>query len=347
MPPAPTQLLWTGLFGLDAPAVRAGLPCGGTDGLGGVVLFGRNLDPDPGAGPARCAALVRALQAGRGTPAPLAVAMDQEGGAVSRLRTWVGPTPTLRAIWQQGGAAACRRWGGLWGRGLALLGCNVDFAPVADLWDPDGGAAMGDRCAGADPLDAARAAGGFLSGLERAGVRGCLKHFPGLGGLRLDSHQGLPERADPADLPRHGLPFRMLAHPDRLVMVAHLRLPATGGLPASLCRAMVAHNPWGVRARWLPDDLEMGGCRDWDWPERVRLCLEAGHQALLVCQTPDGIAACARAAERLPDSLWRPALDAFLTLRRGLPAPAPAFDPEAWTDWVRDVREAAARVPAS
>ena len=326
----PGRLLWSGIFGLDAGAVQP------DSAPGGVVLFGRNLDPDPAAGPVRCHALVRGLQARWGAPAPLAVALDQEGGAVSRLKPWVGPTPALRDLWLRGGPGACRRWGALWGRGLALLGINVDFAPVADLWAP--GAAMGERCASADPMEAARAAGAFLAGLEGAGVRGCLKHFPGLGGLALDSHLGLPERAgsDPAAL----LPFRMLAQADRLVMVAHLRLPGSAGLPASLSRPMVADNPWGIQARWLPDDLEMGGCQDWDWPERVRLCLEAGHLALLVCQTPAGVAACLDAAGRLPETLWRPALDRFLGMRAGFVRAAPAFDPAAWGLWVREVQAA-------
>jgi beta-N-acetylhexosaminidase len=325
---APRLLLWNGVFGLDGDGLQPWA-------TGGVTLFGRNLDPDPAAGPARCHALIQALQARWGAGLPLAVALDQEGGAVSRLRQWVGPTPTLRDLWRRGGPGPCRRWGALWGRGLALLGCNVDFAPVADLWAP--GAAMGDRCASAEPLEAARAAGAFLAGLEGAGVRGCLKHFPGLGGLALDSHLGLPERA--AAAPEAALPFRMLAQADRLVMVAHLLLPGSGGLPASLSRAMVADNPWGIRARWLPDDLEMGGCQDWDWPERVRLCLEAGHLALLVCQTPAGVAACAEAADRLPEALWRPALERFQALRRTLPAGPARFDQGAWDAWVGEVRD--------
>jgi len=328
MPGTARRLLWQGCFGLDAEALQQ------DHAPGGVVLFGRNLDPDPGTGPARCHALIQALQARWGATLPLAVALDQEGGAVSRLRQWVGPTPTLRDLWGRGGPGACRRWGALWGHGLALLGCNVDFAPVADLWAP--AAAMGDRCASADPREAALAAGAFLAGLEGAGVRGCLKHFPGLGGLALDSHLGLPERAE-AD-PEAVLPFRMLAHADRLVMVAHLLLPGSDGLPASLSRPMVADNPWGIRARWLPDDLEMGGCQDWSWPDRVRLCLEAGHLALLVCQTPDGVAACAEAADRLPEAIWRPALGRFMTLRRHLPVARPRFSRAAWRAWLAEIK---------
>lgn len=328
------QLLWTGFRGLD-PA-GADLPFR----PGGVILFARNLDPDPEGGPARCRALIDGLQARFGADLPLAVALDQEGGSVSRLRPWTGPTPPLRRLWTRGGASACSAWGQLWGEGLRMLGFNVDFAPVLDLWDGHPGAGIGDRAASGDPSEAAAAAGAFLHGLESTGVRGCLKHFPGLGGTTLDSHQGLPALGDQARVNRNAEAFIPLAHSDRLVMVAHLRTPASGALPASLHRGSVGDNPWGVQGRFLPDDLEMGGCADWSWDDRVRLSLEAGHQWLLVCQTPEGWTACAEAAGRLPGSLWAPALEATRSMRRHLP-PALPFDRQAWKAWVARLQRAA------
>jgi len=321
------QILWTGFNGLDPAGVD--LPFR----PGGLILFARNLDPDPAIGPARCRALIDGLQARFGADLPLAVALDQEGGPVSRLRPWTGPTPPLRQLWTRSGPEGCAAWGRLWGEGLRLLGFNVDFAPVLDLWDGHPGAGIGDRAASADPSEAARAAGAFLHGLESTGVRGCLKHFPGLGGTTLDSHQGLPVLEDAGQVDRNAEAFIPLAHSDRLVMVAHLRTPASGALPASLHRGAVQDNPWGLRGRFLPDDLEMGGCTDWSWDDRVRLSLEAGHQWLLVCQTPPGWNACAEAAARLPKSLWSPALEANRSMRRHLPSAIP-FDSQTWKDWL-------------
>ncbi|WP_257310390.1 glycoside hydrolase family 3 N-terminal domain-containing protein [Geothrix fuzhouensis] len=332
----PHQLLWTGFRGVDAHAVE--LPFT----PGGLILFARNLDPDPEAGPSRCRALVDGLQARYGGELPLAVALDQEGGPVSRLRPWVGPTPPLRQIWTRGGTERCAAWGRLWGEGLRLLGFNVDFAPVVDLWDGHPEAGIGDRAASADPAEVAAAAGAFLHGLESTGVRGCLKHFPGLGGTTLDSHQGLPELSATTQVDFNAKAFIPLAHPDRLVMVAHLRTPASAPLPASLHRGSVASNPWGIQGRFLPDDLEMGGCADWSWDDRVRLALEAGHQWLLVCQTPEGWSACADAAARLPESLWQAPLQATRVMRRNLARAIP-FDPRAWETWREQLRQAVHR----
>jgi beta-N-acetylhexosaminidase len=333
------DLLWAGFAGQDAGDV-GWLP----EAPGGVILFARNLDPDPVLGPARCRALLDGLQARWGAGLPLAVAVDQEGGAVSRLRPWVGETPSFRAIRERGGAAACEAWGRLWGEGLAMLGFTVDFAPVADLWDGNPGTGMGDRCASTDPVEVATAVGAFLHGLESTGVRGCLKHFPGLGGTTLDSHKGLPELEDDARIAANARAFQMLANEDRLVMVAHLKTPATEGLPASLHRGSVAENPWRVAGRFLPDDLEMGGVAGWSWDDRVRLSLEAGNEWLLVCQSEAGVGACFEAASRLPEGLWKPAVARSRRMRENLPrTQSGPLDLGVWQAWVDRVHRAAPR----
>lgn len=222
-----------------------------------------------------------------------------------------------------------------------MLGFNVDFAPVADLWHGVEAAGIGNRAASSDPGAVAMAAGAFLHGLESAGVRGCLKHFPGLGGTRVDSHKALPELEDAQTVRRNAEPFIALSNEDRLVMVAHLKTPATGPLPASMHRGSVAENPWGVRGRFLPDDLEMGGCADWSWQDRVRLCLEAGHEWLLVCQSGQGVRACAKALAEQPESLRLPALAKNLSMRSNLPPHQPGpLDPAAWAAWMERVRMA-------
>jgi beta-N-acetylhexosaminidase len=326
------ELLWRGVWGLDASDISG-------PRAGGAVIFARNLDPDPEAGPERLLRLNQAIQRAWGADCPIAVAIDQEGGRVSRLRAWTGETPSLRQIWLGGGAEGCGLWGRLWGRGLGLLGVSVNFAPVLDLFDGREDMGLGDRCASSDPEDVCIAAKAFLDGLESTGVRSCLKHFPGLGGTQVDSHHAMPSIEDPSVIARNAGPFRCLAKPESLVMVAHLRTPESNGLPASLHRGHVAENPWGVKAQWIPDDLEMGGCVAPDWRTRARLALEAGHIALLVCQTQDAVGEAAEAAEALDDRLASNALESFRAFRKSLRPIPEAFDKSAWGAWIGEVRQ--------
>jgi beta-N-acetylhexosaminidase len=332
-----SELLWRGIWGLDISDVSG-------PQTGGIVIFARNLDPDPEVGPKRLFNLNCAIQHTWGKTCPIAIAIDQEGGRVSRLRVWTGETPPLRQIWLKGGAAACELWGHLWGRGLSLLGISVNFAPVLDLFDGREDTGLGSRCASEDPAEASLAAGAFLSGLESAGVRGCLKHFPGLGGTQVDSHQAMPSIDDPSVITKNIAPFLRLADPDRLTMVAHLQTPESNGLPASLHRGHVAENPWGVRARWIPDDMEMGGCQAPDWQTRSKLALEAGHIALLVCQTPEVVQQAAEAAETLDDSLALPAIEAFRSLRKTLLPIPDHFDSASWQTWICEIKQQSEKI---
>jgi beta-N-acetylhexosaminidase len=333
-----SELLWRGIFGLDASDISG-------PRAGGTVIFARNLDPDLASGPERLFRLNQAIQQAWGADCPVAVAIDQEGGRVSRLRAWTGETPSLRQIWLRGGPEACGLWGRLWGRGLGLLGISVDFAPVLDLFDGREDTGLGDRCASNDPEDVCIAAGSFLDGLESTGVRGCLKHFPGLGGTEVDSHLSMPSIEDTYVKEKNAAPFLRLSRPDRLVMVAHLRTPGSCGLPASLHRGHVAGNAWGMAARWIPDDLEMGGCVAPDWKARARLALEAGHLALLVCQTPEAVRQASEAAEALGDELAFSALGSFRSLRQSLRPMPEAFDRASWEAWVSEVRQQSEKMP--
>jgi beta-N-acetylhexosaminidase len=327
-----SEVLWRGIWGLDESDISG-------PRAGGVVLFGRNLHPDPASGPERLFRLNRAIQQAWGTDCPVAVAMDQEGGKVSRLKAWTGETPSLRQIWLYGGEDACRLWGRLWGQGLGLLGISVDFAPVLDLFDGREDTGLGSRCASEDPEDVCLASGSFLDGLESTGVRGCLKHFPGLGGTQVDSHLSMPSIDDPSVIAKNVVPFLRLARPGRMVMVAHLQTPQSCGLPASLHRGHVAENAWGVTAEWLPDDMEMGGCAAPDWKTRARLALDAGHLALLVCQTPEAVRQASEAADALDDSTVSEALKAFRSLRKSLRRMPETFCMASWDTWIGDVRQ--------
>ncbi|MEX1310514.1 MAG: glycoside hydrolase family 3 N-terminal domain-containing protein [Candidatus Sulfomarinibacteraceae bacterium] len=253
----------------------------------GVILFERNV---------ASADQVRELVAHlvELDPRPF-VAVDLEGGAVNRLRPIWGELPSAseaaiagrRAVGALGEAvgAACRN-----------LGIHLDLAPVVDLDRPNGLIARQGRAMAADPERVAVLARVFNKGLASWGVRGCLKHFPGLGEIPVDTHEELPTIDAPADeLDQQVRVFAELSAEIPIVMVGHVIVPALGDgrAPASLSPAVVR------RAARLPgspiilsDDIEMGalaGCGD--LPERVETALAARIHGVLVC----------KAFERLPE----------------------------------------------
>ncbi|MCL1894179.1 MAG: hypothetical protein FWG02_08105 [Holophagaceae bacterium] len=328
-----SELLWRGVWGLDIEEIVG-------PKAGGLVIFTRNMDMNPESGPERLFTLNRGIQELWGQECPIAIAIDQEGGTVSRLKPWIGNTPTFWQVWKDGGAQTCEMWGRLWGRGLGLLGISVNYAPVLDLFDGNEGTGLGQRCASDDPNEVCVAAGAFLKGLESTGVRGCLKHFPGLGGTVVDSHLEMPSIDDPATIAKNMLPFLALAEPTRMIMVSHLKTPTSRDYPASLSKNHVSDNIWGITGRWIPDDMEMGGCNAPDWNTRARLALEAGHMSLLVCQTDETVLEASKAVELLDDSLVSQAINTFRSVRRELMPIPEHFDRDGWKSWIEDVKKA-------
>ena len=227
--------------------------------------------------------------------------LDQEGGPVDRLRDLLAPAPSFARV-SRAGAGAARRAGELAGGALARLGFDVDLAPVVDRAVPGAGAAvLGERSASPDPGPVIQAAAGFLQGLHSRGIAGCLKHFPGLGRARFDTHQKLPViESDPHQLALDVAPFDALMAEARAIMVSHAA--AEDGVPASLSA------PWartylreilGFDGAAFSDDLEMGALDAFgSLPERCVRASIAGCDLLFVCRRIEEYPACAEAVER-------------------------------------------------
>jgi len=303
----------------------------------GVILFGRNLTT-----PQSLVELIAEL--GRLPAPPVLLAIDQEGGRVSRLEPWIGVTPTARELARRGSAEA-QRFGRLTGEALSALGFNVDFAPVLDLSETDAPNGIGDRSFGTDPRAVIELAGAFLDGLQAAGVAGCLKHFPGLGCTRVDSHVELPRVDRGADeLERLDLaPYLALAPRAASVMIGHGHYPAWdpgSPLPASGSAAIVRgllRERLGYRGLVVSDDLLMGAVarHDEDGAFAVQ-ALAAGCDLLLYCadlaRAELASTALERAAEADPEFGERleRASEAVERLSRRWPAPRPRA-----ADWAR------------
>jgi beta-N-acetylhexosaminidase len=257
----------------------------------GVVLFDRELSGAGGArnviDPGQVARLVSDLkhELGAGT----VVAIDQEGGAVRRLRREDGfvETPSARELGAMGESdvrAAARAQGAQ----LAALGIGWNFAPVVDCAD-GGSPGIGDRgrSFGLDPARVAERAMWWIEEHERAGVRSCLKHYPGLGAARVDTHVGMADVTGTDREVERGV-FREVvgARSGAAVMVAHVMDRGVDGeLPASLSGAHVRgglRGGLGFDGVVVTDSVDMGAITArWGAGDACVLALRAGVDLVL------------------------------------------------------------------
>src|SRR5262249_41047485 len=119
-------------------------------------------------------------------PSPL-VAIDEEGGRVTRLAPHVEGLPSASSMAALGPKPIAAYWE-RYGRLLSRLGADVAFPPVVDLCPPDAPTGIADRSYGTAPAAVVACAGAAIDGLEAAGILPTIKHFPGLGDTLLDSH---------------------------------------------------------------------------------------------------------------------------------------------------------------
>ncbi len=262
--------------------------------VGGVILFSRNF-----ADPAQLARLVADIH---GLRSPrLLVAVDQEGGRVQRFRAPFTRLPAVRALGglydrePEAALALAETTGWLMAAELRALDVDLSFAPVVDL-DHGLSSVIGDRAFHATPAAVTRLAGAYRRGMQRAGMHAVIKHFPGHGGVRADSHLELPEDGrDFAQLRSHDLlPFRRLIENGvAALMTAHLRFPRIDPEVVSFSRHWLGdflRGELGYQGAVFSDDLAMAGAAvAGGFADRARAALAAGCDMLPLCHHPEGV----------------------------------------------------------
>ena len=270
---------------------------------GGIIYFDNNV-----ATVDQVRRLSTGLQrAARGEGYRLLIMTDQEGGRVSRLPGRAANSQPAAASYH-GHTRPARRDARSVGAAMRRMGVLVNLAPVADVNTVGDAGVIGDRSFGSTALRVSRMVRAQICGYHSGGVATTLKHWPGHGSTRVDSHQRLPRLRLP--IPRwrrvHMPPFRDgIARGADLVMVGHLAYPALDrtGRPASLSRRLNAH--W-LRGRFdfggvvITDSLTMGALRNFGRSGRLAVrAHRAGSDLLLMPGWPRA------AARRLASAVRR------------------------------------------
>ena len=234
------------------------------EGLGGVVLFARNVGEQEE---------LRNLTGSIRVSPETVVAIDEEGGDVTRLEADRGSSvPGHLALGAVDDLALTEQIARALADELSAVGITLNLAPVADVNTNPLNPVIGVRSFGADPALVSRHVAVFVTGLQAGGVAACAKHFPGHGATDVDSHLDLPVvRATREELlAGELLPFRAaVAAGARAIMSAHLVVPSIDEVPATLSHAQLTgllRDELGFTRAIVTDALEMKAvARRWGW----------------------------------------------------------------------------------
>ena len=253
---------------------------------GGFILFTRNL-----VSASQTRQLTDALrQLCDHTPF---IAIDNEGGRVWRTSPFLPSPPSAQQLRTKEDPRIIAEVGWATGQILALLGINLNLAPVLDIdHHPQAVNSLNGRCWGEGDQQVINHAGTFNRWQRRQGILGCAKHFPGGGQAQTDPHHTLPVASASIDeLQRQDLvPYTALMPELDAIMVSHIHFSRIddNNLPASLSRNIIQRL---LRDRLgfdqhlvLTDDLDMGAIQQtYGTPEAARLAIEAGGDLVLLC----------------------------------------------------------------
>ena len=273
------------------------------DACAGVILFTRNF-----ASRAQVAELSAAIR--EAAPRPQLVCVDQEGGRVQRFREGFSALPPLETFgrhYEEDPCAAvdmAREHAWLMASEIRATGIDLSFAPVVDLGR--GNLAIGDRAFHERPEVVAELTRAYVEGMHAAGMGATLKHFPGHGSVREDTHfdHAIDDR-----------PLDVIQGEDLVPFAAGIQAGADAVMMAHVVYPRVAPEPAGYSPRWIndilrtqmgfrgvvfSDDIGMAAAHGAGGVEaRVHAHLDAGCDVVLVCH-PELVPASLAAVEGRP-----------------------------------------------
>lgn len=259
--------------------------------IGGVLLFD---NPDPSIGnidsPSQLKTLTTSLQ--ELTPVPLLIATDQEGGAVARLKPRNGfpAMPSQQTLGNLNDPAATRRYANSTAFVLKDHGINLNLAPVVDLNTNPSNPVIGSlgRSFSADPAIVTSQSSSVLSAHADQGVYCALKHFPGHGSSRADSHAGFVDVTNTWSRIELEPYKRLIASGQcNIIMTAHIfNANLDPDLPATLSRATITgllREELGYDGVIMTDDMQMGAITAYySFDKAIELTIKAGVDIITI-----------------------------------------------------------------
>lgn len=255
---------------------------------GGIIIFGGNIES-----PAQLKELVNDIKTG--SRIPLFMGIDEEGGMVARIANSPGfdvkKYESMQKIGNTKDPKNAEEAGKVIGAYLRAYGFNLDFAPVADVNTNSENIVIGSRAFGNDPQLVAEMVSAGISGLHRSGVMSCIKHFPGHGDTKDDTHAGFVsidknwEELEACEL----ISFKAgIEAKTDMIMISHITAGniTEDGLPSSLSQEMIEgrlRRDLNFDGVIISDSMSMGAITErYSSGEAAVLAIKAGTDIVLM-----------------------------------------------------------------
>jgi len=229
---------------------------------------------------------------------PPLIAIDQEGGSVTRLAPPFTQFPDARVLAEsENPENALGDFARVCSRELRDIGVNYNLAPVLDVCDAGKEYFMEKRSLGGDPEVVGKLGTHVIKEMQAKGIAACAKHFPGLGAAVVDPHLELPyvAKTEPDIRTQDILPFQQaVAAGVASIMTSHtIYHHLDPDNPATLSRKILTgllRNELGYDGVIVTDDLEMGAIEnEGDLGEAALQAFAAGADLLLICQSHEKV----------------------------------------------------------
>lgn len=225
------------------------------------------------------------------TPNSPFIAVDQEGGLVSRLKESKGFPRSVSAeyLGDLDNEDSTRHYARIMAQEFMVVRTNTNFAPVVDVNTNPDNPVIGEleRSFSSDPEKVAEHAGYVIDEYSKEGILSVLKHFPGHGSSTSDSHLGFTDVTDTWD-PKELIPYKKLfAEKDiRAVMTAHIFNANIDSVwPATLSEKTInglLRDSLGFEGVVFSDDMQMDAIRaEYGLETAIQQAINAGVDVLI------------------------------------------------------------------
>lgn len=253
--------------------------------IGGVILYRKNFNTYE-----ELIKLIKELKKlNSSNKIPLFISIDQEGGRVNRLPKEIMNLPAAYKLVKLKDVEIIKKSAEIIGYILKKSGFNLNFAPVLDIKRFEDEHAIGDRCYGANKEDVIKYGIPVMEELQKQGIISVIKHFPGHGATKKDSHFMLPKITIPEEkLEQYDMAVfeKAIEHGADAILVGHLRVKnETGIYPASLSKKYIIKNlreKYNYKGLIISDDLKMKAVKIFFGPYvSIKKAFEAGNDIII------------------------------------------------------------------